>query len=66
MLACILIARREVEDDVCSVETKPGTRSERRPHILANLDADAHLSTFEDDISSDRYRVRTHLYGLIL
>ena len=66
MLARILIARREVEDDMRSIETEPCTRRKGRPHILADLDANAHLSTLKDDISPDGYRVGPHLHRLIL
>ena len=36
------------------------------PHILADLDTDAHLSTLEDDVAPDRHRMRSHLHRLIL
>ena len=66
MLARILITRREVEDDMRSIETEPCTRRKGRPHILADLDTNAHLPTLEDDVASDRYRVGPHLHRLIL
>ena len=66
MLARILIACREVEDDMCSIEAEACARRKGRPHILTDLDTDTHLSTLEDDVAPDGYRVGTHLDRLIL
>ena len=66
MLARILIARREVEDDMRSIEAEACARRKGRPHVLADLDTDAHLSTLEDDVAPDRHRVGAHLHRLIL
>ena len=44
ILPCQLVARREVEDDLCPVECQACPWSVGRPHIFADLDTDGELA----------------------
>ena len=44
ILPCQLVARREVEDDLCPVESQACPWGVGRPHIFADLDTDGELA----------------------
>ena len=62
MLAYQTVAGREVEDDLCPLDSQLGRRRQRRPKVLAYLYSEGIVACAEKKVCSERHFSAPYLY----
>ena len=65
MLADILRIRRKVEDDFRPFQCQTGTRRNRSPYILTNLDTETYVRRIEQDVRGQRDDLPAKAHGRV-